>query len=754
MAFFWNIIVYCITLLQLKLEAIAAGLINFLQPNQAFLTTGYEASTASQTCTEQKQSECHTRSEAENHSGPNSELHLPSAEGALDIELGHTYNPTPPSYKYVGSPVPNAVWPGNTTPQTHMMSGAIQEDGQLWLNRGYATQELVTVGHTDEDISRLSDLLSALSLSCEQVEALPLHTPPTGCFKSPLEATFTKMPFMLDDSDSDSEGEPQMQSQTRQTPQAIDGAARPQFGSSLQLRVSKPAEPKRKRSHRQLKQRLRRRRIMRRMIDDPYDSEYCSQPLDSEAEPEDMDCESTPTVQLDDTMDLAVPSIVMSDVWDAEDFQGDTHRYVDGSAPHLPAVPSPVHASSLGVNNIGVSPAPYSKLGGSAAASDDSWVARCALPAPSILLKPQEWKQLIASGAWVEYLTPTGQCNVGLVQRVHGILQQWPPMGVGAIIRLCREQEQVQELIDWRQQVDAKQWVQYLSEIARSEARFVEFVRFKLLLIRPLDAAEISYYCQLMEQGHRTQIAATLGMRATTPVTPTPSRPPQAGSSEGTPGTAGKGPADDDDDLNMTPDELATMNAIGETITAVGEELVKRAKEYFRRSKQTDHLLTRYVITLVQAQATGTGFDPATCDIDSPVAQLEHQYASIRDQVLQRITTNRLKKRGLCGWILNHLVDNQHYLINKTGEGLDEWVETKCQQYFSKEDSMSTERRIRNHLAIKYNGDNVWESLPMVNWVIHQMTAEDSPSQSSSDEWCERKAAAYLADFGGKDIYE
>jgi len=245
-------------------------------------------------------------------------------------------------------------------------------------------------------------------------------------------------------------------------------------------------------------------------------------------------------------------------------------------------------------------------------------------------------------------------------------------MGVGAIIRLCREQEQVQELIDWRQQVDAKQWVQYLSEIARSEARFVEFVRFKLLLIRSLGAAEVSYYCRLIEQRHRAQIAATLGMRATTPVTPTPSRPPQAGSSEGTPGTAGKGPADDDDDLNMTPDELATMNAIGETITAVGEELVKRAKEYFRRSKQTDHLLMRYVITLVRAQATGTGFNPARCDIDSSVAQLENQYASIHDQVLQRITTNRLKKRGLRGWIINHLVDNQHYLINKAGEELDE----------------------------------------------------------------------------------
>jgi len=80
-------------------------------------------------------------------------------------------------------------------------------------------------------------------------------------------------------------------------------------------------------------------------------------------------------------------------------------------------------------------------------------------------------------------------------------------------------------------------------------------------------------------------------------------------------------------------------------------------------------------------------------------------------------------------------------------------VETECQQYFSKEESMSTERRIRHHIAIKYNGDNAWESLPMVNWVIHQMAAQYSPSQSSSDEWCERKAAAYLADFGGKDIY-
>jgi len=106
-----------------------------------------------------------------------------------------------------------------------MVSGAIQGDGQLWLNEGYATQELVTAGHTDEDISRLSDLLSALSLSCEQVEASPLRTPPTRCSKSPLEATVTKIPFMLDDSDNDSEGEPQMQSQTRQTPQAFDGAA-------------------------------------------------------------------------------------------------------------------------------------------------------------------------------------------------------------------------------------------------------------------------------------------------------------------------------------------------------------------------------------------------------------------------------------------------------------------------------------------------------------------------------------------------
>jgi len=116
-----------------------------------------------------------------------------------------------------------------------------------------------------------------------------------------------------------------------------------------------------------------------------------------------------------------------------------------------------VHASSLDVNNTGVSPAPYSKLRDPAAASDNSWVARCALPAPSILLKPQEWKQLIASGAWAEYLTPTFQCNVGLVQRVHGILLQWPPMAVEAVIRLYREQEQVQEMIDWRQQVDAKQ---------------------------------------------------------------------------------------------------------------------------------------------------------------------------------------------------------------------------------------------------------------------------------------------------------
>jgi len=129
--------------------------------------------------------------------------------------------------------------------------------------------------------------------------------------------------------------------------------------------------------------------------------------------------------------------------------------------------------------------------------------------------------------------------------------------------------------------------VQYLSEIARSEARFVDFERFKLILICPLNAAEVSYYGQLIEQGHKIQIAATLGMRATTLATPSPKRPPQAGLSD-TPRTTGNGPANEEHDLYMTPDELATMNAVGETITAMGEELVKRAKECFRRSKQID----------------------------------------------------------------------------------------------------------------------------------------------------------------------